>query len=288
MSLPAIFSSKALSPLSALFVLNTGPTLSVPLWTGWRGRWYYTQPVPPACKSYFTVTGLFIASLLNFFFIFFIILFFCFIFLYPTSPHDMQVIFHCHLNLFITTPTLFNIGHRHKSQVSIDDGKWKNNEISLHLQSISAWLRFCTRNWHSDSSVLLEIWQNVSRTECKKTQPKICSGFSWGVVKTKPKTGWSIKDVHPEWYLYYLLRLTCRSIKCEGKREVIMLSGHHGPKPTPTQPLSRHDRPQYSYSENIILPKIKMCLMVPQPNPTKTSQPTRPFTTILLSNKQRT
>ena len=91
-----------------------------------------------------------------------------------------------------------------------------------------------------------------------------------GVVKTKPKTGWSIKDVHPEWYLYYLLRLTCRSIKCEGKREVIMLSGHHGPKPTPgTQPLSRHDRPQYSYSENIILPKIKMCLMVPQPNPTQ-------------------
>ena len=102
------------------------------------------------------------------FFQFFIILFFCFIFLYPTSPHDMQVIFHCHLNLFITTPTLFNIGHRHKSQVSIDDGKWKNNEISLHLQSISAWLRFCTRNWHSDSSVLLEIWQNVTRTECKK------------------------------------------------------------------------------------------------------------------------
>ena len=90
-----------------------------------------------------------------------------------------------------------------------------------------------------------------------------------GVVKTKPKTGWSKKDVHHEWYLYYLLRLTCRSIKCEGKREVIILSGHHGPKPTPTQPLSRHDLPQYSYKENIILPKIKMCLMVPQPNSTQ-------------------
>ena len=185
---------------------------------------------------------------LFFFFYFFIILFFCFIFLYPTSPHDMQVIFHCHLNLFITTPTLFNIGHRHKSQVSIDDGKWKNNEISLHLQSISAWLRFCTRNWHSDSSVLLEIWQNVSRTECKKSQPKICSGFQLGGCKDEGKDLVVYKG-RPTRVIFVLFVKADMSLhQVWGKERSNNVEWPSWPQTNP-HPTSQqtHDLPQYSY-----------------------------------------
>ena len=232
--------------------------------------------------------GLFIASLLNFFFIFFIILFFCFIFLYPTSPHDMQVIFHCHLNLFITTPTLFNIGHRHKSQVSIDDGKWKNNEISLHLQSISAWLRFCTRNWHSDSSVLLEIWQNVSRTECKKTQPKICSGFQLGGCKDEAKD-WVVYKGRPPRVIFVLFVKADMSLhQVWGKERSNNVEWPSWPQTNP-HPTSQQTWPSsiFLFRKHHIAKNKNVSDGAPT-QPHTTSQPTRPFTIFSLSNKQRT